>query len=76
MRQALDKEQVKVASAAKDEKEAKEEAKPTWKLRVYEGDKLREEQVELPAEPEPTGKEPSKTGKQLQQFLKLFLRGA
>lgn len=76
VRQALDKEQTKVALAAKDEKEAKEEAKPTWKLRVYEGDKLREEQVELPAEPEPTGKEPSKAGKQLQQFLKNFFGGA
>jgi pilus assembly protein CpaB len=73
VRQALDKEQTKVASA----KEPKEEpAKPSWKLKVYEGDKLREEQVELPAEPEPTGKEPSKTGKQLQQFLKNFFRGA
>jgi hypothetical protein len=61
--------------AAKDDKEAKEE-KPSWKLKVYEGDKLREEQVELPAEPEPTGKEPSKAGKQLQQFLKNFFRGA
>jgi pilus assembly protein CpaB len=73
VRQALEKEQTKVASA----KEPKEEtAKPSWKLKVYEGDKLREEQVELPAEPEPTGKEPSKTGKQLQQFLKNFFRGA
>jgi pilus assembly protein CpaB len=76
VRQALDKE-LKVASAAKEEKEAKEAAvKPSWKIRVYEGDKLREEQVELPAEPEPTGKEPSKAGKQLQQFLKNFFRGA
>jgi pilus assembly protein CpaB len=73
VREALDKEQTKVASA----KEPKEEpVKPSWKLKVYEGDKLREEQVELPAEPEPTGKEPSKTGKQLQQFLKNFFHGA
>jgi pilus assembly protein CpaB len=74
VRQALEKEQTKVALAAKDDKEAKEE-KPSWKLKVYEGDKLREEQVELPAGPEPTGKEPSKAGKQLQQFLKSFFRG-
>jgi pilus assembly protein CpaB len=72
VREALDKEQTKVASA----KEPKEEAaKPSWKLKVYEGDKLREEQVELPAEPEPTGKGPSPAGKQLQQFLKNFFRG-
>jgi pilus assembly protein CpaB len=73
VRQALDKEQAKAAAAKEEPKEA---AKPSWKLRVYEGDKLREEQVELPAEPEPTGKEPSKAGKQLQQFLKNFFRGA
>jgi len=76
VREALDKEQIKAAAAAKDAKPAEEPAKPSWKLKVYEGDKLREEQVELPAEPEPTGKEPSKTGKQLQQFLKNFFRGA
>jgi pilus assembly protein CpaB len=72
VRRALDKEQSKTAV----KEEPKEEAKPSWKIRVYEGDKLREEQVELPAEPEPTGKEPSKAGKQLQQFLKNFFRGA
>ncbi len=72
VRQALEKEQAKTAV----KEEPKEEAKPSWKIRVYEGDKLREEQVELPAEPEPTGKEPSKAGKQLQQFLKNFFRGA
>jgi pilus assembly protein CpaB len=69
VRQALEKEQTKVAAAVKEE--PKEDAKPSWKLRVYEGDKLREEQVELPAVPEP-----SKAGKQLQQFLKNFFRGA
>jgi pilus assembly protein CpaB len=76
VRQALEKEQTKVAAVTKEDKEKEEAAKPSWKLRVYEGDKLREEQVELPAEPEPTGKEPSKTGKQLQQFLKNFFGGA
>jgi pilus assembly protein CpaB len=75
-REALDKEETKLAAATKDGKPAEEPAKPTWKMKVYEGDKLREEQIELPAEPEPTGKEPSKAGKQLQQFLKNFFRGA
>jgi pilus assembly protein CpaB len=77
VRESLDKEQAKVAVETKDGKAAKEEAaKPSWKLKVYEGDKLREEQVELPAEPDETGKEPVKAGGQLRQFLKNFFRSA
>jgi pilus assembly protein CpaB len=72
----LDKEQAKAASAAKDGKEEKETVKPSWKLKVYEGDKLREEQVELPAEPDETGKEPAKAGGRWQEFLKNFFRSA
>ncbi len=75
--QALEKEQAKAAAAANDGKTAKEEpAKPSWKLKVYEGDKLREEQVELPAESDETGKGPVKAGGQWQQFLKNFFRSA
>ena len=58
-------------SAAKEKEEA---AKATWKLRVYEGDKLREEQVELPAEPVEPGKEPAQPREQLKQFLKRFFQ--
>ena len=66
VRETLDKEQAKVAAATKDGKPAKEEAaKPSWTLKVYEGDKLREEQVELPAEADETGKGPAKAGEQL-----------
>jgi pilus assembly protein CpaB len=74
--ETLDKE-AKAASATKDGKPAKEEpAKPSWKLKVYEGDKLREEQVELPAEPDGTGKGPAKAGGRWQEFLKNFFRNA
>jgi pilus assembly protein CpaB len=76
---ALDKEQAKLAAATKDgkaEKEEKEAVKPSWKLKVYEGEKLREEQVELPAEPDETGKGPVKAGGKLQEFLKSFFRSA
>ena len=77
VRQSLDKEQAKVAEATKENKAAKEEpAKPSWKLKVYEGDKLREEQVELPADTEEEGKAPSKAGAQLRQFLQRFFRSA
>jgi pilus assembly protein CpaB len=75
---ALDKE-AKAAAATKDGKPGKEEkeaVKPSWKLKVYEGDKLREEQVELPAEPDQTGKGPVKAGGKLQEFLKSFFRSA
>jgi len=75
--ETLEKEQAKVAEATKDAKAAKEQpAKPSWTLKVYEGDKVREEQVELPAEPDETGKGPVKAGGQLQQFLKNFFRSA
>jgi len=77
--EALDKEQAKVAATTKNgkpEKEEKETVKPSWKLKVYEGDKLREEQVELPAEPDETGKEPVKAGGRWQEFLKNFFRSA
>jgi len=77
--EALDKEHAKVAAATKDgksEKEEKETVKPTWKLKVFEGDKLREEQVELPAEPDETGKGSAKASGRLQEFLKNFFRRA
>ena len=77
VRETLDKEQAKAAVAEKEGKAAKEEpAKPIWKLKVYEGDKLREEQVELPAESDETGKGPVKAGGQWQQFLKNFFHSA
>jgi pilus assembly protein CpaB len=70
VREKLEKEVV----AAKEKEEA---AKATWKLRVYEGEKLREEQVELPAEPVEPGKEqPAKPREQLKQFLKNFFQSA
>ncbi len=50
----LDKEQTKVAEVKKPEPKpepVKEKEKPTWTLKVFEGDKLREEQVELPEDP-------------------------
>lgn len=75
--ESLNKEQSKVALAANDAKAAKEEAaKPSWKLKVYEGDKVREEQVELPAEPETAAKQPPQAGGQWQQFLKNLLQRA
>jgi pilus assembly protein CpaB len=77
--EALDKEHAKVAAAAKDgksEKEEKETVKPSWKLKVYEGDKLREEQVELPAEPDETGKGSAKASGRMQEFLKNFFHRA
>jgi pilus assembly protein CpaB len=56
VRDSLDLEQTKVAaSPQKPEPKAdpvKEKEKPTWLLRVFDGDKLREEQVELPDGPE------------------------
>jgi pilus assembly protein CpaB len=51
---ALDKEQTKVAEVKKPEPKpepVKEKEKPTWTLKVFEGDKLREEAVELPEDP-------------------------
>ena len=62
---------------APPKKKPKEEAaKPTWKLRVYEGEKLREEQVELPAEPVEPGKETAQPREQLKEFLKRFFQSA
>jgi pilus assembly protein CpaB len=75
VREKLEKEEAKTALAEK-EKAQEEAAKPTWKLRVYEGEKLREEQVELPAEPVEPGKEPAKPREQLKQFLKRFFQSA
>jgi pilus assembly protein CpaB len=69
VREKLEKEAV----AAKEKEEA---AKATWKLRVYEGEKLREEQVELPAEPVQPGKETAQPREQLKQFLKRFFQSA
>jgi pilus assembly protein CpaB len=52
----LDQEQLKVAEAKKKvevkPEPVKEKEKPTWTLRVFEGDKLREEAVELPEDPQ------------------------
>jgi pilus assembly protein CpaB len=73
VREKLEKEEAKTALAAKEKEEA---VKATWKLRVYEGEKLREEQVELPAEPFEPGKEPAKPREQLKQFLKRFFQSA
>ncbi len=54
VRDTLDAEQTKVAEVPK-KPEVKPEPvkeKPTWTLKVFEGDKLREEQVELPEDPD------------------------
>jgi pilus assembly protein CpaB len=73
VRDKLEKEEAKTALAAKEKEEA---AKATWKIKVYEGEKLREEQVELPAEPVEPGKEPTKPREQLKQFFKRFFQSA
>jgi pilus assembly protein CpaB len=56
VRDSLDQEQVKVAAAPQKPEvkpePVKEKEKPTWLLRVFDGDKLREEQVEIPEEPD------------------------
>jgi pilus assembly protein CpaB len=59
VRDSLDEEQVKVAEAPKKPEVVKPEPvkeKPSWTLKVFEGDKLREEQVELPEDAEAPAK--------------------
>lgn len=78
VRDALEKEHVKTAGAAKPGKaEAPKPAvKSTWTLKVYEGDKVREEEVDLPEEPTAQQGSQDQSGGKWQQFLKGFFRGA
>jgi pilus assembly protein CpaB len=76
VKEFLDKEQSKTVEATKPAEAAKEPTKPTWKLKVYEGDKVREEQVELAEEPAsatPTG--PEKPGGRWNEFFKSIFPG-
>jgi pilus assembly protein CpaB len=78
VQQALENETSKTAAAETAPAKpavTKEEAppKPTWTLRVYEGDKLREEQVELPEEKNETTKIPDGENR-WSQFLKGVFR--
>jgi pilus assembly protein CpaB len=77
VRTALDKESKKNADA-KDTKVAEKDqtARPTWKLRIYEGDKVRDEEVELPEEPAANGQLPAKSGGRWQEFLKNMFQPA
>jgi pilus assembly protein CpaB len=61
---ALDKELPKTAEAPK------EKVKPTWTLKVYEGDKVREEKVELAEEPAATPDDQKKAGGRWGEFFK------
>jgi len=70
VREALGKEQAKLASAAKD-KDADAADKSKWTLKVFEGDKLREEQVDLPDEPAEPAAEKSSGGR-WPEFIKGF----
>ena len=65
----------KVASKEK-EKEVEVTEKPTWTLRIFEGDKLREEQVEVPQEAGEAAKNPEKPAKSWPAFLKNFFHRA
>ncbi len=67
----LDDEPVKVAEAPK-KPEVKPEPvkeKPSWTLKVFEGDKLREEQVELPEDPDAAAKAGAKSGTGWMEFF-------
>jgi pilus assembly protein CpaB len=75
----LDQESVKVAEVKKKvevkPEPVKEKEKPTWTLRVFEGDKLREEQVELPEDPQATpAKTESKPGSGWMEFFQKALK--
>jgi pilus assembly protein CpaB len=77
----LDQEPVKVAVAPKkvevkpEPVKEKEKEKPTWTLRVFEGDKLREEQVELPEDPQAApAKTDSKPGSGWMEFFQKALK--
>jgi|HubBroStandDraft_4_1064222.scaffolds.fasta_scaffold148972_2 pilus assembly protein CpaB len=79
VRDSLDLEQVKVAEAPpKPEvkpEPVKEKEKPTWLMRVFEGDKLREEQVELPEEPDTgSAKGGAKAGSGWMEFFQKALK--
>jgi pilus assembly protein CpaB len=73
VKDALDDEPVKVAEAPKKPEvkpePVKEKEKPSWTLKVFEGDKLREEQVELPEDPEAAAKAAAKTGGGWMEFF-------
>jgi pilus assembly protein CpaB len=58
------------------EKEAETTDKPTWTLKIFEGDKLREEQVEIPQEPGEAAKNPEKPAGRWPAFLKNFFHRA
>jgi pilus assembly protein CpaB len=67
----LDDEPVKVAEVPK-KPEVKPEPvkeKPSWTLKVFEGDKLREEQVELPEDPDAAAKAGAKAGAGWMEFF-------
>jgi len=78
VRDSLDQEQIKVAQAPpKPEvkpEPVKEKEKPTWLLKVFEGDKLREEQVELPDEPDTSAKGGAKAGAGWMEFFQRALK--
>jgi pilus assembly protein CpaB len=73
VKDALDDETVKVAEVPKKPEvkpePVKEKEKPSWTLKVFEGDKLREEQVELPEDPEAAAKAAAKTGGGWMEFF-------
>jgi pilus assembly protein CpaB len=71
VRNSLEEEPVKVAEAPK-KPEVKPEPvkeKPSWTLKVFEGDKLREEQVELPEEAAVPAKAGAKAGAGWMEFF-------
>ncbi|HEV3301693.1 MAG TPA: Flp pilus assembly protein CpaB [Planctomycetaceae bacterium] len=78
VRDSLGQEQIKVAQAPpKPEvkpEPVKEKEKPTWLLKVFEGDKLREEQVELPDEPDTSAKGGAKAGSGWMEFFQRALK--
>jgi pilus assembly protein CpaB len=63
----------KVAAKVKEDDNAD---KPTWTLKIFEGDKLREEQVELPQEPGEAAKTQEKPASHWPAFLKGFFHRA
>jgi pilus assembly protein CpaB len=73
VKDVLDDEAVKVAEVPKKPEvkpePVKEKEKPSWTLKVFEGDKLREEQVELPEDPEAAAKAGAKTGAGWMEFF-------
>jgi pilus assembly protein CpaB len=75
VRDSLETEQVKVAEV-QPKPQAKPEPvkeKPSWVLRVFDGDKLREEQVQLPEEPD-TAPSGTKAGSGWMDFFQKALK--